>query len=147
MIHEDGRALLADFSLVTLIPDQTTFISTCLAGGTVCFMSPELIDPTRIGSEKSRPTKEADCYALGMVIYEVLSGCVPFGGGVSFVVASKILSGGRPEKPHGEVGGRFTAGIWDVAERCWRAEPGERATAQDVLVCLEEDSPEVAGGH
>jgi len=45
-------------------------------------MSPELLDPERFGmpeSENNRPTKQSDCYALGMVIYEVgvhTSGCV-----------------------------------------------------------------------
>lgn len=36
-------------------------------------MSPELLDPERFGMDKDarRPTKQADCYALGMVIYEV----------------------------------------------------------------------------
>ena len=39
-------------------------------GGTLCWMSPELLDPSRFGSN-GRPTPESDCYALGMVIYEV----------------------------------------------------------------------------
>ena len=37
-------------------------------------MSPELLDPERFGisaSESDRPTRQSDCYALGMVIYEV----------------------------------------------------------------------------
>jgi hypothetical protein len=37
-------------------------------------MSPELLDPGRFGiphSEGGRPTRQSDCYALGMVIYEV----------------------------------------------------------------------------
>lgn len=37
-------------------------------------MSPELLDPERFGipeSEGDRPTRQSDCYALGMVIYEV----------------------------------------------------------------------------
>ena len=34
-------------------------------------MSPELLDPERFGVEGDRPTKESDCYAFGMVIYEV----------------------------------------------------------------------------
>ena len=32
-------------------------------------MSPELLDPDRFGA--NGPTRESDCYALGMVIYEV----------------------------------------------------------------------------
>jgi len=37
-------------------------------------MSPELLHPERFGipeSEDNRPTRQSDCYALGMVIYEV----------------------------------------------------------------------------
>jgi len=34
-------------------------------------MSPELLDPERFGSSDDRPTKQSDCYALGMVVYEV----------------------------------------------------------------------------
>ena len=38
--------------------------------GTFRWMSPELLDPPRFRSS-GRPTRESDCYALGMVIYEV----------------------------------------------------------------------------
>ena len=37
-------------------------------------MSPELLDPERFGipePEDSRQTRQSDCYAFGMVIYEV----------------------------------------------------------------------------
>ena len=47
-------------------------------GGTVRWMSPEFLDPERfgiLGSEGGRPTRESDCYALGMVIYEVSTVC------------------------------------------------------------------------
>jgi len=43
-------------------------------GGTRRWMSPELLHPERFGipeSEDDRPTRQSDCYALGMVIYEV----------------------------------------------------------------------------
>jgi len=48
------------------------------AGGTVRWMSPELLYPEKfgiLGSENDRPTRESDCYALGMVIYEVSAPC------------------------------------------------------------------------
>ena len=52
-------------SKVSLVPHST--------GGTYLWMSPELLDPERFGFDKDdrRPTKQADCYALGMVVYEV----------------------------------------------------------------------------
>jgi len=43
-------------------------------GGTRRWMSPELLHPEMFGmpeSENNRPTRQSDCYALGMVIYEV----------------------------------------------------------------------------
>ena len=39
-------------------------------GGTLPWMSPELLGPVRPGTS-IRPTRESDCYALGMVVYEV----------------------------------------------------------------------------
>ena len=34
-------------------------------------MGPELLDPERLGTCDGRPTKQSDCYVLGMVVYEV----------------------------------------------------------------------------
>ena len=51
------------------------------AGGTRRWMSPELLDPELFDipqSEGDRPTKQSDCYALGMVIYEVRVRTSPF---------------------------------------------------------------------
>jgi len=45
-------------------------VTSVSPGGTFCWMSPELLDPMHFGSD-GHPTREADCYALGMVIYEV----------------------------------------------------------------------------
>jgi len=45
-------------------------------GGTTRWMSPELLDPDQYGLPDSRPTKQSDCYALGMVVYEVFVGVV-----------------------------------------------------------------------
>ena len=44
------------------------------AGGTYRWMSPELMDPELFETSQSdggRPTTKSDCYAFGMVIYEV----------------------------------------------------------------------------
>ena len=37
-------------------------------------MSPELLDPSKFEDRDPRPTRESDCFALGMVIYEVCVG-------------------------------------------------------------------------
>ena len=88
LINKDRRACIADFGLSTITgivthasarASRTSFISndtlmSFTAGGTYRWMSPELLDPERFGmpvSEDNRPTRQSDCYALGMVIYEV----------------------------------------------------------------------------
>ena len=45
-------------------------------GGTLRWMSPELLDPERFGNSDGRQTKQSDCYALGMVVYEVGEGMI-----------------------------------------------------------------------
>jgi len=57
---------------MAMVDLTTMFLSDTVvsSGGTFCWMAPELLDPPRFGSD-GRPTRESDCYALGMVIYEV----------------------------------------------------------------------------
>ena len=62
-------------------------------------MSPELLHPQLFGFEDSRPTKESDCYALGMVIVEVLTGQAPFARDNGVAVMRKVLDGERSERP------------------------------------------------
>ena len=102
-------------------------------------MSPELLDPE---IQNPRQTKRSDCYALGMVIYEVLSGHVPFPRYSTRVVAARVLRGERPERPQGTEGNLPTAvgEVWEVLERCWKPQPGNRPSIEDVLQCLEKVS-------
>ena len=145
MINNNGCACLADFSLITVASDQSTIITSCTEGGTVPWMSPELLDPERFGLKKSRPTKESDCYAMGMVIYEVLSGKTPFSPSIPFAVIGKVLEGKRPERPEGEGGRLFTDTIWSLLGLCWGPQPSNRPSAKDVLSCLEGNTQGVLG--
>jgi len=103
-------------------------------------MSPELLDPDRFGVGDGRPTKRSDCYALGMVILEVLSGKPPFPNYNGMTVMRKIVEGERPERPEGEEGVWFTADLWEMLEQCWSLEPERRPTIDDVLRCLRQGS-------
>ena len=135
LINHNGRACITEFSLLTIISNQETFLSTCREGGTIPWMSPELLDPESFGLKESRLTRESDSYALGMVIYEVLSGQAPFTPSMAPVV--KILCGERPEKPQGVRGAQFTEEIWGMLELCWKPQPGDRPSPNTVLQCLQ----------
>lgn len=100
-------------------------------------MSPERLDPARFGIKASRPTKESDCYALGMVILEVLDGQVPFTRDCNeFMVMAKVLEGERPERPRGVEGVWFTDDLWGTLQKCWSHQPSDRPTIEVVLECL-----------
>jgi len=100
-------------------------------------MSPELFNPGKFGLQDSRPTKRSDCYALGMVIYEVLSGKAPFSRYHHYEVVVKVLEGERPGRPQGMEGMWLKGDVWRILECCWRSIPGDRPGIRDVLQCLE----------
>ena len=121
MIDQDGHARLADFGFLTVVlnPTNPTAPSSYTIGGTIQWMSPELLVLDRVGLKNCRPTKQSDCYALGMVIYEVLSGQVPFAPFGRYVVIRKVMEGEHPQRPGGAEGERFTADLWRMLDRCW----------------------------
>jgi len=135
LIDQTGTARLADFGLLTIISDHTGHMSssTGTQGGTARWMSPELIDPQGFGLEKSRPTERSDCYALGMVIFETISGYPPFHQHtLHATVFMKVLTGQRPPR---EVG--FTDDLWKMLGLCWAPQPTNRPSIEDVLLLLE----------
>ena len=83
LINNGHQACIADFGLSIIsssgdgtasnsvsVPNERFISFTSI--GTTRWMSPELLDPESFGAEAhNRPTKQSDCYALGMVIYEV----------------------------------------------------------------------------
>lgn len=99
-------------------------------------MGPEIINPEMLGLHEVFHTESSDCYAFGMMIYEVLSGRVPFYSYISTVVKAKILRGERPERPQTVASQWFTDDIWRLLEGCWRHLPSDRPNVNHVLECL-----------
>jgi len=136
LVDQTPCARLADFGLLSIIPDSTTLYSYT-QGGTTRWMSPELLDPE---IQDHRWTIYSDCYALGMVIYEVLSERMPFYQSPNLAIPWKVLKGTRPERPQGAEGTWFTDDVWEVLGLCWMPEPGDRLSAKGILQCLEKVS-------
>ena len=95
-------------------------------------MSPEIINPQDFGLNDSRPTKSSDCYSLGMVIYETISGHRPFHEYRDYTVPLKVTQGEHPLREDG-----FTDSLWEMLERCWAYQPSARPSVENVLQYLE----------
>jgi len=100
-------------------------------------MSPEILNPDLFGFKDSRPTKESDYYALGMVVLEVLSGQPPFASDKDFIVMRKVIDGEHPGRPEGPEASWFTDGLWRMLEQCWAMPPESRPSIEAALECLE----------
>ena len=141
LVSYHGHACWIDFGLSTIIAEKEALTSSTSARGTTRWMGPELLAPEAFGSTGGRPTRESDCYALGMVIYEVLSEQMPFHLYGTGSVLVKVLGGERPKKPKGAQGAWFTAEIWTMLELCWKRRPADRPSSRDILRGLERAQP------
>jgi serine/threonine-protein kinase len=79
MITEDGRVKLTDFGIAKDL-DKTALTATGRTLGTAAYMAPEQIRGTPDVSHKT------DLYALGCVLYQMLTGQAPYSGGTHVVL-------------------------------------------------------------
>ena len=83
LITRDGRAKLTDFGIAAETT-AATFTHTDTIVGSVHYISPE-----QARGEPAGP--QSDIYSLGMVMYEMLAGQVPYGGDSPIAVALKHI--------------------------------------------------------
>ncbi len=84
-VRPDGRVVLLDFGLVSHLSGGTQ--TTEAAAGTAAYMAPEQARERGVG-------EAADWYALGVLIYEALTGHLPFEG-----TAFQILHAKQEQRP------------------------------------------------
>src|SRR5690242_14584109 len=93
LLH-DGRAVVADFGIALAVSAASgpRMTQTGLSLGTPQYMSPEQAMGER------QIDGRADIYALGAVLYEMLTGEPPFSGATVQAIVAKVLTE-RPTKP------------------------------------------------
>ncbi|KAF9781132.1 kinase-like domain-containing protein [Thelephora terrestris] len=124
LINSENRACLADFGLFAIIEETTSIepeATGITRGSMVRWTAPEILNPEMYSGRGERackkpPSKSTDIYALGMTIFEVVSGRRPFEHtNLDVEVIQKVLSGARPEKP--SVG--FSDALWTLLTHTW----------------------------
>jgi Tol biopolymer transport system component/predicted Ser/Thr protein kinase len=86
MVASDGKVTLTDFGLVKA-GEGTKLSTTGVVFGTPEYMSPEQAEGKELDAR-------SDVYSLGVVVYEMLTGKVPFGG-----MAPLSIMRGHADKP------------------------------------------------
>ncbi len=86
MISDTGNVYLIDFGVArTVSAELTRLTETGLFVGTPQYMSPEQLD-SRQADERS------DIYSMGVVLFELLTGKLPFSGDTPIAIAAKHLN-------------------------------------------------------
>src|SRR3954463_10634155 len=82
LIADDGRIKVADFGLAKAVSATTQHTATGVLIGTVSYVAPELV-------VEGRSDARADVYAVGVIMYELLTGHKPHEGETPIQVAYK----------------------------------------------------------
>jgi len=116
MLDASDRVFVTDFGLAKSA-EQSGMTQTGAVIGTPFYMSPEQVKGESVGPQ-------SDIFALGVILYQMAAGTVPFGGATPFeVMISRIQ---RPPKPVRELNPELPVYIQKIIERCLTVDRGLR---------------------
>jgi len=124
------RVVIMDFGLAQAFgPETQTGTDTGKLGGTPNYIAPERY----LGAE---PEPASDIYSLGVILYEMLTGRLPFPKNSD--LRTKLYS--KPDPPS-KTGTRIVDPPWDgIVLRCLEPKPEDRtASATDLLAAIDKE--------
>jgi tetratricopeptide (TPR) repeat protein len=127
LVSEQGRVVVLDFGLVRELESADSKLTEDgSVAGTPAYMAPEQALDKKL-------TEACDWYAFGVMLFEALSGELPFDGGMMQVLRLKLtidapaLETLVPEAPRG---------LSELCARLLRRDPIERPTGEEILRAL-----------
>ncbi|KAF8600427.1 kinase-like protein [Ceratobasidium sp. AG-I] len=138
LVSEGGVAKLTDFGNTVLKSHTLSFTGTTSTSNfSLRWTAPEVLEGT------TGHMKQADVYALGMTILEVITGKVPFHGRSEVVVLGDVTVRKRlPLRPETAIPISSQHGdtLWDLLTRCWNFDSRYRPSAVQVqrqIACID----------
>jgi serine/threonine protein kinase len=128
MIDQDGNAHIMDFGIARFADAEG------MTGSGVMIGTPEYMSPEQ--AELKDVDARADIYSLGVALYEMVSGRVPFEGETPLSVAMKH----KTEKPRNvrEVNPQVPPALAAIVEKCMAKAPDARfQTAEELVAALD----------
>jgi eukaryotic-like serine/threonine-protein kinase len=126
LITIDGQPVIMDFGLaLTKGSHRVTYSNLSATMGTPDYMAPEQI-------EGQRGDQRTDIYALGTIMYELLTGKLPFTGDSNMVVMAQHLNGTAPRLDR--VNPSITPQLAAIVATCLARNPDERYADMTSLI-------------
>lgn len=125
LVRDDGLVILVDFGIATFVGAASLTRPGSIIG-TPPYLAPELFAPGSRG-----PTPASDLWALGVTLYEMVEGRLPFGGSEVWEVQESILRTPNPVP-------RYAGPLAPVIQGLLRSDPDERLDAVTADVMLRE---------
>ncbi len=127
MMLGDGTLKVMDFGIARVAGEAGLTASHSFLG-TPLYAAPEMVEAKRID-------QRADLYALGIILFEMLEGTVPFNADSPYQVLKMHMEQPLPSGP--ALAHPVPPAVWRVVERLCAKDPGERyPTAAALLVEL-----------
>jgi serine/threonine protein kinase len=137
LVDAEGKAVVTDFGIARAGVSEITQTGSVM--GTPHYLSPEQAQGLEV-------TAVSDLYSIGVMLYEALTGRVPFEGESAVAVAMKQVSQ-MPQRPS-TIQPRVTPALDAVVMRALEKDPGQRFQSADAFIAALDQAmrePGVAG--
>jgi beta-lactam-binding protein with PASTA domain/predicted Ser/Thr protein kinase len=123
ILDEEGRARVTDFGIARAGASDMTMTGSIM--GTAQYLSPEQAQGYEVSAA-------SDIYSVGVILYELLTGVVPFEGETAVAIAFKQVS--ATPRPPSELNPALPASLDAVVLRALAKDPLERYADDDELI-------------
>jgi serine/threonine-protein kinase len=123
IVDEEGKAVVTDFGIARAGVSEITQTGSVM--GTPQYLSPEQAQGFEV-------TPVSDLYSIGVILYEALTGRVPFEGESAVAVAMKQVSE-TPQRPS-SINPQVSPALDAVVMRALEKDPGQRFQSADAFI-------------
>ena len=135
IVDPEGKAVVTDFGIARAGVSEITQTGSVM--GTPHYLSPEQAQGFEV-------TAVSDLYSVGVMLYEALTGRVPFEGESAVAVAMKQVSQ-MPQRPS-SIQPRVSPALDAVVMRALEKDPGQRFQSADAFIAALDQAMREPGG-